>query len=107
MKFQLLLGSVAAAIQSACYGGAVASGSLFSLAQGAAMGGVAVGSTGTVLSGAAAFVAGVGILKKGDKKKSRESTADSHLNGRPTDEPRTKEQSMLDDNQGKSESLNA
>ncbi|KAG8917675.1 hypothetical protein FRC01_002294 [Tulasnella sp. 417] len=47
-------GSVAAGIQATFYGGAVGSGSLFALAQSAAMGGIAVSTTQTV--------GGVGML---------------------------------------------
>ncbi|KAG9030318.1 hypothetical protein FS837_003293 [Tulasnella sp. UAMH 9824] len=41
-------GSVAAGIQASFYGGAVGSGSLFAMAQSAAMGGIAVSATQTV-----------------------------------------------------------
>ncbi|KAG9003995.1 hypothetical protein FRB95_001618 [Tulasnella sp. JGI-2019a] len=55
-------GSIAAMIQSTCYGGAVASGSAFALAQSAAMGGIAVGTAAEVVAGAFAVTAGARIL---------------------------------------------
>ncbi|KAG8971075.1 hypothetical protein FRC05_011541 [Tulasnella sp. 425] len=42
------LGSVAAGIQASVYGGAVGSGSLFAMAQSAAMGGIAISTSQTV-----------------------------------------------------------
>ena len=60
-------GTFAAAAQSIFYGGAVASGSLFSLAQSAAMGGVVVASGAEIVAGTAALAAGVGILRRGDR----------------------------------------
>lgn len=51
-------GSIAAGVQSAVYGGAVASGSAFALAQSAAMGGVAVAGAGGLVSGVGAAAAG-------------------------------------------------
>lgn len=51
-------GTVAAGIQSAVYGGTVASGSLFATAQAAAMGGIAVSAVQTV-GGALGYVAAV------------------------------------------------
>lgn len=51
-------GTVAAGVQSAVYGGAVGSGSLFAIAQGAAMGGIAVSAVQTV-GGALGYVAAV------------------------------------------------
>ncbi|KAG8971073.1 hypothetical protein FRC05_011539 [Tulasnella sp. 425] len=42
------LGSVAAGIQASVYGGTVGSGSLFAMAQSAAMGGIAVSAAQTV-----------------------------------------------------------
>ncbi|KAG8880503.1 hypothetical protein FRB97_000738 [Tulasnella sp. 331] len=55
-------GSIAATIQSVCYGGAVASGSAFALAQAAAMGGIAVGSAAEIVAGAFAVTAGAGLI---------------------------------------------
>lgn len=49
--------------QSVFYGGAVASGSAFAIAQAAAMGGIAVGTTAQVVAGAFAVTAGVGLVK--------------------------------------------
>ncbi|KAG8893996.1 hypothetical protein FRC01_013225 [Tulasnella sp. 417] len=51
-------GSIVAGIQSAVYGGAVASGSVFAGAQAAAMGGIAVSAVQTV-GGAIVYVAAV------------------------------------------------
>ncbi|KAG9024783.1 hypothetical protein FS837_005197 [Tulasnella sp. UAMH 9824] len=53
--------SLAAAAQSAVYGGAVTSGSLFALCQGAAMGGIAAGAA-QVAAGIAALGAAAGLL---------------------------------------------
>lgn len=55
-------GSIAAGIQSTFYGGAVASGSAFALAQAAAMGGIAVGGAAEVMAGTFALTAGVAAL---------------------------------------------
>ncbi|KIO20248.1 hypothetical protein M407DRAFT_221114 [Tulasnella calospora MUT 4182] len=54
-------GSLAAAIQSAVYGGAVTSGSLFALCQSAAMGGIVVGGA-QVAAGITALGAGAGLF---------------------------------------------
>ncbi|KAG8903823.1 hypothetical protein FRC01_008975 [Tulasnella sp. 417] len=54
-------GSLAAAIQSAVYGGAVTSGSLFALCQSAAMGGITVGAA-QVAAGITALGAGAGLV---------------------------------------------
>ncbi|KAG8894333.1 hypothetical protein FRC00_009083 [Tulasnella sp. 408] len=54
-------GSLAASIQSAVYGGAVTSGSLFALCQSAAMGGITVGAT-QVAAGITALAAGAGLF---------------------------------------------
>lgn len=59
---------MAAAIQSVFYGGAVSSGSLFALAQSAAMGGIAVGTATEVAAGAVALGTGATMLAKGSKK---------------------------------------
>ncbi|KAG8914236.1 hypothetical protein FRC01_004164 [Tulasnella sp. 417] len=56
------IGSIAAGIQSAVYGGAVTSGSIFALCQSAAMGGIAVGSAAEIAAGVAALGAGAGLL---------------------------------------------
>ncbi|KAG8905091.1 hypothetical protein FRC01_008477 [Tulasnella sp. 417] len=53
-------GTLAASVQSAAYGGAVTSGSLFALCQGAAMGGITVGAA-QVAAGIAALGAGAGL----------------------------------------------
>ncbi|KIO20251.1 hypothetical protein M407DRAFT_139678 [Tulasnella calospora MUT 4182] len=55
-------GSIAAGIQSAVYGGAVTSGSIFALCQSAAMGGIAVGSAAEIAAGIAALGVGAGLL---------------------------------------------
>ncbi|KAG8940964.1 hypothetical protein FRC03_004939 [Tulasnella sp. 419] len=57
-------GPVAAGIQSAVYGGAVASGSAFALAQSAAMGSIAVASGVELAAAAVATAAGAAMLKK-------------------------------------------
>ncbi|KAG8919065.1 hypothetical protein FRC02_001957 [Tulasnella sp. 418] len=57
-------GSIAAGIQSAVYGGAVASGSAFALAQSAAMGGVAVASGAELVAAVVAAGAGATMIKK-------------------------------------------
>ena len=56
---------MAAWIQSTFYGGAVASGSLFALAQSATMGGIIVASVGGQLAGAAAVTLGGAVLRRG------------------------------------------
>lgn len=60
----ILLGLVAAEVQSTVYADAVASGSLFSVVQGAAMGGVPVASAGAVAAGTAAICAGAWAFNK-------------------------------------------
>ncbi|KAG8945992.1 hypothetical protein FRC04_012111 [Tulasnella sp. 424] len=55
-------GSIAAGVQSAVYGGAVASGSIFALCQSAAMGGIVVGSAAEIAAGVAALGASAGLL---------------------------------------------
>ncbi|KAJ7344009.1 hypothetical protein DFH08DRAFT_871594 [Mycena albidolilacea] len=57
-------GSIAASIQSAFYGGAVASGSLFSLAQSAAAGGIAVAALPIQAVSAGAVGLGAWLFKK-------------------------------------------
>ncbi|KAG8945993.1 hypothetical protein FRC04_012112 [Tulasnella sp. 424] len=58
-----LAGSIAARIQSAVYGGAVRSRSIFALCQSAVMGGIAVGNaTENIAAGVAALGAGAGLL---------------------------------------------
>ncbi|KAG8946510.1 hypothetical protein FRC03_001359 [Tulasnella sp. 419] len=64
MWLTILEGSIAAGIQSAVYGGAVASGSAFALAQSAAMGGVAVASGAELAAAAVAASAGAAMIKK-------------------------------------------
>ena len=53
------------------------------------MGGVVVGSATSIVTGAAALAAGVGILKKGDKKEGDESEADTNGSEGPSDGPGT------------------
>ncbi|KAJ7615545.1 hypothetical protein FB45DRAFT_935949 [Roridomyces roridus] len=57
-------GSIAAGIQSAVYGGAVASGSLFSMAQAATMGGIAVAAVPVQALSAGAIGVGALLVKK-------------------------------------------
>ncbi|KAG8915928.1 hypothetical protein FRC02_004314 [Tulasnella sp. 418] len=76
-------GSIAAGIQSAVYGGAVASGSAFALAQSAAMGGVAVASGAELAAAAVAASAGAAMIKKAkddqdDEGDERGSDDDDH-----------------------------
>ncbi|KAG8979697.1 a-factor receptor, partial [Tulasnella sp. 427] len=59
------LGSIAAAIQSVIYGGAVGAGSLFALCQSAAMGGIVVGSLAEIAAGVAELVTGAASLLGG------------------------------------------
>jgi len=72
----MYLGSIAAGIQSAYYGGVVASGSVFALAQSLAMGGATLGTvqvaalgTGVVAAGASAASAGIGTATVSEKLK--------------------------------------
>ncbi|KAG8979719.1 hypothetical protein FRB90_007997, partial [Tulasnella sp. 427] len=58
-------GSIAAAIQSVIYGGAVGAGSLFALCQSAAMGGIVVGSLAEIAAGVAELVTGAASLLGG------------------------------------------
>ncbi|KAG8945990.1 hypothetical protein FRC04_012109 [Tulasnella sp. 424] len=56
--------SLAAAIQSIFYGGAVASGSAFALCQGAAMGGIVVGSVVEITAGVVALGGAARLLHR-------------------------------------------